>query len=198
MGRKAKRVLDIVIGLACLMSLSPLLMLIAIAVRWDSPGSTFYISDRAGRAGKSFRCVKFRTMRQGAHAQRSDLEHLNERNGVLFKIAKDPRITRIGAFLRKYSLDELPQLWNVLRGEMSLVGPRPPLHEEVSQYTPEQMERLDVEPGITGLWQVEARSDPSFDSYIRLDRTYIHTWSFWLDLKILARTVHVVMKGTGT
>jgi lipopolysaccharide/colanic/teichoic acid biosynthesis glycosyltransferase len=123
---------------------------------------------------------------------------MNERKGVLFKIVKDPRITRVGRLLRKYSLDELPQFYNVLRGDMSLVGPRPPIASEVEQYDLSHLRRLDVLPGITGLWQVEARQDPSFDSYISLDTAYVENWSLWLDLKILARTVGVVFAGTGS
>jgi lipopolysaccharide/colanic/teichoic acid biosynthesis glycosyltransferase len=129
---------------------------------------------------------------------KADLEHMNERKGVLFKIVNDPRITRVGRVLRKYSLDELPQFYNVLRGDMSLVGPRPPIASEVEQYDLAHLRRLDVLPGITGLWQVEARQDPSFDSYISLDTAYVENWSLWLDLKILARTVGVVFSGTGS
>jgi lipopolysaccharide/colanic/teichoic acid biosynthesis glycosyltransferase len=128
----------------------------------------------------------------------SQLAHLNERDGVLFKISKDPRITTVGAFLRKYSLDELPQLWNVIRGDMSLVGPRPPISSEVAQYEMGHLRRLDAVPGITGLWQVEARQDPSFDSYVSLDRTYVNHWSLLLDMRILFRTVRAVIRGTGS
>jgi lipopolysaccharide/colanic/teichoic acid biosynthesis glycosyltransferase len=123
---------------------------------------------------------------------------MNERDTVLFKITNDPRITRVGRFLRKYSLDELPQLFNVLRGDMSLVGPRPPIASEVKRYELNHLRRLDVLPGITGLWQVQARQDPSFDSYISLDTAYIENWSLWLDAKILVRTIGVVISGTGT
>ncbi len=123
---------------------------------------------------------------------------MNERDSVLFKITNDPRITRMGRFLRKYSLDELPQLFNVLRGDMSLVGPRPPIASEVKRYELNHLRRLDVLPGITGLWQVQARQDPSFDSYISLDTAYIENWSLWLDIKILVRTIGVVVSGTGT
>jgi lipopolysaccharide/colanic/teichoic acid biosynthesis glycosyltransferase len=123
---------------------------------------------------------------------------MNERDSVLFKIANDPRITRVGRWLRKYSLDELPQFYNVLRGDMSLVGPRPPIAHEVEQYDLSHLRRLNVLPGITGLWQVEARQDPSFDSYISLDTAYVENWSLWLDMKILARTVGVVVAGTGS
>jgi lipopolysaccharide/colanic/teichoic acid biosynthesis glycosyltransferase len=129
---------------------------------------------------------------------RDELAHRNERDGILFKISDDPRITRVGQFLRKYSLDELPQFYNVLRGDMSLVGPRPPIATEVEQYDLSHLRRLDVLPGMTGLWQVEARQDPSFDSYISLDTAYVENWSLWLDMKILARTVGVVVSGTGS
>ncbi len=129
---------------------------------------------------------------------KAELEHMNERDSVLFKIAKDPRITRVGKVLRKYSLDELPQFYNVVRGDMSLVGPRPPMASEVEKYDLAHLRRLDVLPGITGLWQVEARQDPSFDSYISLDTAYVENWSFLMDLRILARTVGVVLSGTGS
>ena len=129
---------------------------------------------------------------------REDLAHLNEREGVLFKISNDPRVTKIGALLRKYSLDELPQLFNVFVGDMSLVGPRPPMAAEVEQYDLAHLRRLDVLPGMTGLWQVEARQDPSFDSYISLDTAYVENWNLLLDLRILARTIGVVVGGTGS
>jgi lipopolysaccharide/colanic/teichoic acid biosynthesis glycosyltransferase len=123
---------------------------------------------------------------------------MNEREGVAFKISRDPRVTTIGALLRKYSLDELPQLWNVIRGDMSLVGPRPPLDSEVAQYDTEHLRRLDAVPGITGLWQVEARQDPSFDRFVALDSNYINNWSLQLDLRILLRTITAVVRGTGS
>ncbi|MDW5266777.1 MULTISPECIES: sugar transferase [Acidobacteriaceae] len=193
-----KRALDIVLASFALLVTSPVMLGIAIAVRMDSKGSIFYGAERIGRKGRTFSCYKFRTMVQDADKLKADLEHMNERDGILFKIANDPRITRVGAVLRKYSLDELPQFYNVLRGDMSLVGPRPPMAAEVEQYDLAHLRRLDVLPGITGLWQVEARQDPSFDSYISLDTAYVENWSLWLDLKILARTVHVVLSGTGT
>jgi lipopolysaccharide/colanic/teichoic acid biosynthesis glycosyltransferase len=133
-----------------------------------------------------------------AEVQRKDLEHRNEREGLLFKISDDPRITRVGAWLRKFSLDELPQLFNVVLGDMSMVGPRPPLTSEVERYDLTHLRRLDVLPGITGLWQVEARQDPSFDQYISLDTAYVENWSLLLDLKIMAKTIGVVFSGTGT
>ena len=132
-----------------------------------------------------------------AEARKEALLHMNERDGVLFKMSCDPRVTRIGSFLRKYSLDELPQFLNVLTGDMSIVGPRPPLASEVSQYELPHLRRLDVLPGITGLWQVHARQDPSFDSYISLDTAYVDNWSLWLDMKIMTRTFGVVLSGTG-
>jgi len=135
---------------------------------------------------------------ENADERQAELEHMNERDGVLFKITNDPRITRLGRVLRKYSLDELPQFYNVLLGDMSIVGPRPPLACEVEQYDLTHLRRLDVLPGITGLWQVEARQDPSFDSYISLDTAYVENWTLWLDLKILVRTVAVVVSGTGS
>jgi lipopolysaccharide/colanic/teichoic acid biosynthesis glycosyltransferase len=137
-------------------------------------------------------------MVENADVLKSQFEHMNERDGVLFKISNDPRITPLGRLLRKYSLDELPQFYNVLLGDMSLVGPRPPMANEVEQYDLSHLRRLDVLPGITGLWQVEARQDPSFDSYISLDTAYVDNWSLLLDMKILVRTVGVVLGGTGT
>lgn len=193
-----KRALDIAVASVALLVGSPVMLAIAIAVRMDSKGSIFYGAERIGRKGRTFSCYKFRTMVQNADELKADLEHMNERDGILFKIANDPRITKVGAVLRKYSLDELPQFYNVLRGDMSLVGPRPPMAAEVEQYDLAHLRRLDVLPGITGLWQVEARQDPSFDSYISLDTAYVENWTLWLDLKILARTVHVVLAGTGT
>ncbi len=193
-----KRVLDVTLSGLALLVLSPLLLAIVIAVRMDSPGPIFYRAQRIGRKGRKFTCFKFRTMVQNADKLKADLEHMNERVGVLFKITNDPRITKIGRRLRKYSLDELPQFYNVLRGDMSLVGPRPPIASEVEQYDLSHLRRLDVLPGITGLWQVEARQDPSFDSYISLDSAYVENWSIWLDMKILIRTVGVVLSGTGS
>jgi lipopolysaccharide/colanic/teichoic acid biosynthesis glycosyltransferase len=191
-------VLDITLSSLALLMTSPLMLALAIAVKLDSEGSIFYQAHRIGRKGRTFACYKFRTMVSDADKLKADLEHMNERDSVLFKISNDPRITRMGRVLRKYSLDELPQFYNVLRGDMSLVGPRPPMATEVEQYDLEHLKRLNVLPGITGLWQVEARQDPSFDSYISLDTAYVENWSLWLDMKILARTVGVVVSGTGS
>ena len=193
-----KRVLDATLCMAALLVLAVPMLLVALVIRLDSPGPVLYRSQRIGRKGWMFACLKFRTMVDTAETMRSSLETLNERDGVLFKMRKDPRVTRVGAWLRRYSIDELPQLFNVLSGEMSLVGPRPPLASEVQKYNLSQLRRLDVLPGMTGLWQVEARQDPSFDSYISLDTAYVENWSMTLDMRILARTVGVVMAGTGT
>jgi len=192
-----KRWVDI-LGSGCALVLcSPLLLLIALAIRLDSPGPILYRSQRVGKKGRQFTCYKCRTMVNNAELLRASLQNLNGRDRVLFKIANDPRVTRLGRLLRKYSLDELPQLWNVLKGEMSLVGPRPATSGEVAQYESTQLKRLKVMPGITGLWQVEARCDPSFESYINLDNRYIDHWSLWLDLKILLKTIPVVLGGSG-
>jgi exopolysaccharide biosynthesis polyprenyl glycosylphosphotransferase len=197
-GLMFKRVLDILFSALALAILSPVLLAIAIAVKLDSRGPVFYSSERIGKKGIVFRCSKFRTMVRDAEKRRGDVMHMNERDGVLFKISNDPRITKLGRFLRKYSLDELPQFINVLRGDMSIVGPRPPIASEVKEYKLNHLRRLDVTPGITGLWQVQARQDPSFDHYISLDVAYIENWSLWLDLKIIARTIGVVFAGTGS
>ena len=192
-----KRVLDTILASIALVLTAPLMAVIAIMIKRDSPGPVLYRAERLGRKGRVFKCYKFRTMVQNADRQREKLQHMNERDSVLFKITKDPRLTRIGAWLRKYSLDELPQFWNVLKGDMSMVGPRPPLAAEVEKYDLAHLRRLDVLPGITGLWQVEARQDPSFDNYISLDTAYVENWSLLLDLRIMARTIGVVFAGTG-
>jgi exopolysaccharide biosynthesis polyprenyl glycosylphosphotransferase len=196
-GLMMKRVLDIALAAATLAMISPLLLAIAISVKLDSEGPIFYASERIGKKGRTFRCLKFRTMVTDAEKRRAEILHMNERDSILFKIANDPRITRVGKILRKYSLDEIPQFLNVVRGDMSLVGPRPPIASEVKKYQLNHLRRLDVTPGITGLWQVQARQDPSFDSYISLDTAYVENWSLWLDFKIMVRTFAVVISGTG-
>jgi exopolysaccharide biosynthesis polyprenyl glycosylphosphotransferase len=193
-----KRLLDISLSVLALTVLSPFLLLIAVMIRMGSKGPIFYRSERIGRKGRTFTCLKFRTMVADAESLQQGLAHRNERDGILFKITDDPRITKVGAWLRKYSLDELPQFFNVLLGDMSLVGPRPPIASEVEKYDLAHLRRLDVLPGMTGLWQVEARQDPSFDNYISLDTAYVENWNLMLDLRILARTVGVVLAGTGS
>ena len=193
-----KRTLDIVFSILVIIGLAPLVLAIAIAIKLDSRGPVFYSSDRIGKKGRVFRCTKFRTMVCGAEERRAAILPMNERDGVLFKVSHDPRTTRVGRFLRKYSLDELPQFFSVLRGEMSIVGPRPPIASEVREYKLGHLRRLEAIPGITGLWQVQARRDPSFDSYISLDVSYIENWSIWLDVKIILRTIGVVLAGTGS
>ena len=192
-----KRVFDVVFSVLALIVFAPVILAIAIAIKLDSPGPVFYSSERIGKKGVVFRCTKFRTMVRDAEKRRSEIMHMNERDGVLFKVSNDPRITRLGRFLRKYSLDELPQFFNVLKGDMSVVGPRPPIASEVREYKLSHLRRLDVTPGITGLWQVQGRQDPSFASYVSLDVTYIDNWSVWLDFKIIMKTIGVVFAGTG-
>ncbi len=192
-----KRLLDIAFSAAGMLLAAFPMLLIAAVIKLDSRGPAFYFSDRIGRWGKPFKCFKFRTMILNAEALKNDLASRNERDQILFKLRNDPRVTRVGRVLRKYSLDELPQLFNVLRGEMSLVGPRPSIPPEVAKFAPEDLHRLTVLPGLTGLWQVKARQDSSFGKYISLDMTYVKNWSLWLDLKILFWTVDVVLRGTG-
>jgi exopolysaccharide biosynthesis polyprenyl glycosylphosphotransferase len=193
-----KRALDVTGAAIALLLGWPFLLLLMAAIKLDSKGPIFYRAQRIGRKGRTFTCYKFRTMCVDADKQQEELVPKNERDGILFKIANDPRITRVGRFMRKYSLDELPQFYNVLRSEMSMVGPRPPVGSEVEQYDLAHLRRLEVLPGMTGLWQVEARQDPSFDSYISLDTAYVENWSLFLDMKILVRTIGVVLSGTGT
>lgn len=198
LGAVLKRSFDVVFSLLALILLSPALLAIAIAIKLDSPGPVFYMSERIGKKGRVFRCLKFRTMVEDAEKRRDEVLHMNQRDGVLFKVANDPRITRLGRVLRKYSIDELPQFLNVLHGDMSVVGPRPPIASEVREYKLNHLRRLNVTPGITGLWQVQGRKDPSFDSYVSLDMTYIDNWSIWLDVTIVLRTIGVVLAGTGS
>jgi exopolysaccharide biosynthesis polyprenyl glycosylphosphotransferase len=192
-----KRLVDVVGAAVLLVLFSPLALLIALAIRIDSGGPVLFRQERVGLHGRPFFVVKFRSMCIGAEDQLKDLLPENEIQGHAFKLANDPRITRVGRVLRRTSLDELPQLLNVLRGPMSLVGPRPPLPAEVAQYDVWHRRRLSMKPGITGLWQVGARRAPEFDRWVEQDLEYIDTWSLWLDFKIIARTVPAVIGGTG-
>ncbi len=196
-GRLIKRASDIFGSLLGLVLLSPLLIAIATLIKRDSPGPVLYPALRTGKKGRHFVCYKFRTMVTNADEVKEQLRAQNQRKGPFFKITNDPRITPAGALLRKYSLDELPQLWNVLKGEMSLVGPRPHPLDDVEHYDLEHMRRLDVTPGLTGLWQVTARRDASFENAMVLDLEYIESWNLWLDIKLLLKTVLVVVKGLG-
>ncbi|HEX3821457.1 MAG TPA: sugar transferase [Candidatus Sulfotelmatobacter sp.] len=192
-----KRALDVVGAASAAVILLPALAMIALLIKLDSPGPVLYCAHRAGRKGRLFRCYKFRTMVKNADELKACLRRNNQRRGPFFKIAGDPRITRLGGYLRRYSLDELPQLWNVVKGEMSLVGPRPHPVDDVAGYETEHHARLDVTPGITGLWQVTARRDPSFCRGLELDLEYIRSWSLGLDFRILLRTFVEVASGSG-
>ncbi|HET6819256.1 MAG TPA: sugar transferase [Candidatus Limnocylindria bacterium] len=192
-----KRLIDIAGSALGLVLLSPLFLLTTVAMRLLDDGPIFYSQTRIGLHGRPFRMFKFRSMVPDAHDRLDEVAHLNERSGILFKAKNDPRITRIGGWLRRTSIDELPQLWNVLTGSMSLVGPRPPLPEEVEQYDIWHRRRLSMKPGITGLWQVEARHEPDFDALVEHDLVYIDDWSIWLDFKILARTLPALMAHGG-
>ena len=192
-----KRTLDIAGSFVGLLLLSPLLVAVALWIKRDSRGPVFFRQVRVGRDEEPFTCWKFRTMERDAEARLPELEHLSEGPGLLFKLKEDPRVTRAGRTLRRLSLDELPQLFNVLRGEMSLVGPRPALPSEAEQYDDWVRNRLTVKPGITGLWQVSGRTETSFADYIRYDLFYIQNWSLSLDLWILWRTLRAVGSGEG-
>lgn len=192
-----KRCFDVIASGGLFVLLLPVLALISILIRLNSPGPVLYSALRMGRRGHAFRCCKFRTMRTEADQEKPKLRKQNERSGPFFKMKDDPRVTSLGRILRRYSLDELPQLWNVLLGDMSLVGPRPHPLDDHALYTPEHMQRLTVTPGLTGLWQVTARSDPSFERNMALDREYIEKQSMSMDLWILFRTVREVAMGSG-
>ena len=195
--QKVKRVFDFILSLGLLLCLSPVFIAIIILIKRDSPGPVFYYSKRYGRHGQMFNMYKFRSMVANADDLLAKLKDKNEVDGPIFKIKKDPRVTKVGAFLRKYSLDELPQIINVIKGDMSLVGPRPFPIEQVEQEDYRQLKRLNIRPGITGLWQIRGRSDISFDKLLRWDIWYINNWSFSLDLYILVQTIPVVLKGKG-
>ncbi|MEQ9619044.1 MAG: sugar transferase [Deltaproteobacteria bacterium] len=198
LGLFIKRVMDLACGLAMFVVTLPVLIAVAIIIKIDSPdGPVIYCSKRVGKKGKFFNCYKFRTMSANADDLKDELRELNERSGPFFKIKDDPRITKVGKFLRKYSLDEFPQMFNLINGDMSLVGPRPHPLDDFKLYDLEGYRRLDVKPGITSLWAVEARNDPSFELNMELDLFYIENWSIWLDIKILLKTVPTVLKGSG-
>ena len=195
--RIAKRTFDLVGGCVLTLASLPLFGLLATVIKLDSPGPVLFNQIRVGRRGVLFTMYKFRTMRTDAEQLKEQLIQHNEAGGVIFKMKRDPRITRVGRILRKLSLDELPQVINVVRGEMSIVGPRPPVPSEVAEYTPADRRRLDVRPGLTCLWQVSGRSDIPFDGQVSLDVEYIETRSLWQDLVILVRTVPAVLLGKG-
>ena len=192
----AKRLIDVTASAVALLVLSPLFMVISIVIKATSKGPVFFKQQRVGYNGRFFNCLKFRTMVENAEALRKDLLRLNEMDGPVFKIKNDPRVTRIGKVLRKTSIDELPQLINVLKGEMSLVGPRPPVPGEVSQYDLQDRRRLSMKPGITCLWQVNGRNAIPFEKWMELDKEYIDHWSLWLDFRIIAKTLPALFKGS--
>jgi exopolysaccharide biosynthesis polyprenyl glycosylphosphotransferase len=192
-----KRLLDVVLASLGLVASLPLSLAIIIAIKLDSPGPALFVQDRVGRYGRRFRFYKFRSMYVDAERRLSELQLQNEVDGPVFKIRKDPRISKVGAFLRRSSLDELPQLINVLKGEMSLVGPRPPLPREVEQYRPSDKIRLSVKPGLTCLWQIRGRSTLGFETWMEYDREYISNVTLWVDLSILVRTVWAVLSTRG-
>ena len=192
-----KRLIDLVVATAAIVLLAPLLAGLALAVARSDGGPILFRQERVGLQGRRFRVLKFRSMVAGAESMVDGLLEHNEINGHAFKISSDPRVTRVGRFLRRSSLDELPQLWNVLRGEMSLVGPRPPLPREVAAYDVWHRRRLSMKPGITGLWQIEGRHESEFDRWVQKDLEYIDHWSPWLDIKILLRTIPALLRAEG-
>jgi exopolysaccharide biosynthesis polyprenyl glycosylphosphotransferase len=193
----AKRIVDFLVATIVLIAATPLMLFTAILVKLTSPGPVFYSQVRCGLYGRKFKLFKIRTMIEGAEDKLWEIKHLNEMGGPVFKMRNDPRVTSIGRFLRKFSVDELPQVWNVIKGEMSMVGPRAPLPEEVENYVRKQRRRLSVKPGITCLWQVSGRNDVDFNKWMELDLQYIDNWSFWLDIRIMLMTIPVVFTGRG-
>ena len=195
--RLVKRALDIAVSITALLLATPLIILTALAIKLSSPGPVLYVDRRVGRHGRLFRMYKFRSMYRDAEQRRDTLRDSNEVTGPVFKMRADPRITPVGRLLRKLSIDELPQLLNVLFGHMSLVGPRPPLPSEYRTYTPRQRRRLSVRPGLTCTWQVSGRSNIPFDQWIDMDLDYIDNWTFGRDLALLVRTIPAVLSGRG-
>jgi lipopolysaccharide/colanic/teichoic acid biosynthesis glycosyltransferase len=195
LARGRKRLFDVAVGWVALVLLAPLLAFVGLLIRAVDGGPVLFRQTRIGLNGRPFRLIKFRTMEPGAEDRLGELMARNEIRGPAFKVTDDPRLTRTGRVLRATSLDELPQIWNVLRDEMSLVGPRPPLPWEVDAYDPWHHRRLAVKPGITGLWQVQAREGEDFDQRVELDLEYIDRWSMWLDLEIIVRTIPAMFKG---
>lgn len=192
-----KRVVDLIVATIGLLLFLPLLPFIIALVKLESPGPLFFAQERVGRYGRTFICYKIRSMVTEAEALKDDLEYLNEADGAAFKIREDPRVTRVGRFVRRSSLDEFPQLWNVLRGEMSIVGPRPQIPAEVAEYEPQHRARLLVKPGLTCLWQISGRNDVDFGEWMRLDQEYVEHRSMALDISILLRTLPAVVRRTG-
>jgi exopolysaccharide biosynthesis polyprenyl glycosylphosphotransferase len=193
----AKRGIDVALSSILLTLLLPFFLVVALLIKIDSRGPVFFIQERVGLNKRRFKLVKFRTMVENAEKFIEEVEKFNEVPGPVFKIKNDPRLTRVGRWLRKTSIDELPQLINVLKGEMSLVGPRPPIPSEVEQYEGEDRRRLSMKPGITCLWQSKGRSNIPFEEWMELDKEYIDNWSLWLDLKILAKTIPAIIRGSG-
>ncbi len=194
---KTKRATDILISSVLLLLFAPIMLVAALLVRATSRGPILFRQVRVGRGGRLFWCYKFRSMFVDAEARKLEIMHLNEMNGPVFKIKNDPRITPVGRFIRKFSIDEMPQLFNILKGDMSLVGPRPPIPSEVAQYTQYQKGRLAVTPGLTCIWQVSGRNQINFERWVELDLLYIETMSFWTDIKILSQTIPAVLRADG-
>lgn len=192
-----KRLFDVIFSLIGIVALLPVFLLTAIAIKVDSKGSIIYSQPRAGKNGKTFKMYKFRSMCKDADEKLKDLQDLNEKDGPVFKISNDPRVTRTGRIIRKTSIDELPQFFNIIKGDMSIVGPRPPLLNEVEQYTAYQMQRLFVNQGLTCYWQISGRSDMSFDEWVDLDIKYINESSLWTDFKMIFKTIPAVLFGGG-
>ena len=194
-----KRLVDITGAVTGLLFLLVVFPFVALAIRTEDPGPVFFSQERVGENGRKFRIWKFRSMYVDAEARKRELNGRNEMNGAIFKIRNDPRITRVGKILRKTSIDEIPQFWNVLKGEMSLVGTRPPTSDEVSEYDNWHRRRISMKPGITGMWQVNGRNDINdFDEIVKLDLAYIDNWSLWLDVRILLKTIKIVFCRNGS